>query len=840
MPERIKRYQPEFIAFCLYATLTVVMTWPLATQLGTHIPGFVGDSFVHLWTFNWVKESLLSAQSPFYTDALFYPSGTSLVFHNIAWVNILAWLFLQTFMSGAAAYSLVHMGVLVLNGFATFLLAQEITQSYRASFIAGMICAFWPFILSHQDHPNLIFVAWIPLALLFLRRMFAEGRIKDALLTALFLILTGITRWQVLIMAAPIVGLYVLYMLLAKRSTRNGRIFKLLLLVFVVTFICLLPLAAPLIYSQITRSYPDDLFVSENLYATDLLGFVIPSRYHPLWGDEAFSITWRFEGNMSYVPFLGYTTIVLAITGVVGAWRKARFWLLASMFYGILTLGPSLNINGLPTAVPLPYALVQEWFVVQAIRFPERLNIMLSIPVAILAAVGITVLFRIRWVSDHKNLVSVGLASLIAIEFIIAFPSLALDTPKWYESAAQEAGEFAILDVPMNMREIYDKQYMHYQATHKRPIVEGHVSRPPREAFEFIDSIPILRDIRDQRNPPAGLGDISHQLQLLDDAGVRYLVLHKRFLRDSHEAAWRQWLAVPPSYEDDEIMVYPTEANRFGEGQVLTHVMLENESQPQLGLVQVGYSPQQTGPGGWVQADLWWSSSEPLLEDLSVCLRLVPESGSAIKVNCELISPDRATSDWRANEITRSQHFFQIDPDWANGNYRLAAHLKNEAGDSYGQEAILGDLRLESSARSFEEPAVKNEVNGNWQDIILLKGYDHEVRNNTLEMLLYWQALDNVNTSYKMFLHLIDNQSGELVGQIDYIPQSWSYPTDWWVDGEFIADPVSLSLDGLPGGEYQIWLGIYDPDDGERLSITNEVGMDVVNRALLLTTITHE
>lgn len=84
------------------------MTWPLAAQLGTHIPGFIGDSFVHLWTFEWVKAALLSGQSPFYTDLLFYPRGTSLIFHNIAWMNFLGWLILQVFVGGAAAYSFVH------------------------------------------------------------------------------------------------------------------------------------------------------------------------------------------------------------------------------------------------------------------------------------------------------------------------------------------------------------------------------------------------------------------------------------------------------------------------------------------------------------------------------------------------------------------------------------------------------------------------------------------------------------------------------------------------------------------------------------------------------------
>jgi hypothetical protein len=837
MSDRINSYRPLIFAFALYAGLTVVVTWPLAAQLGTHIPGLVGDSFVHLWTFEWVKKSLLLGQSPFFTNMLFYPQGTTLVFHNIAWMNILGWLFLQSFMGGAAAYSLVHMSVLTFNGYATFLLAREVTQSDRASFVAGLVCAFWPFILSHQDHPNLIFIGWIPLALIFLRRMFANGRLQDALLVALFLILTGITRLQVLIMAAPLVGLYVLFVLINEKATRTWQILKLLLMIIVVTGLCLLPLAAPLLVSQITRTYPQDLFVDEKLYVTDLLGFVVPSRYHPLWGQQALGWSWQLAGNMSYVPFLGFTTLALSIFGVLGAWCKARFWLIAALFYGIMALGPYLMINGHPTEIPLPYVLIEEWFLVQVIRHPERLNVMLSIPMALLAGLGVTVLFRRKWLQVHKNLVTCGLCLLIVAEYIIAFPTLELSTPTWYESVAQEPGEFAILDVPMHLRFIYDKQYMHYQATHQRPIVEGHVSRPPREAFDFIENTPILQSIREQRSPPEDIGDVSQQMLLLDDADVRYLVLHKQFLRDSHETAWRRWLAVTPAYEDDEIIVYRTGPILLGEDFSMSETMLEADGYPTMGLIQANYAPTHAEQGGWIIVEIWWGSGAPIANDYSACLNLEAGNGSSISVHCEQISPDRPTSQWQANEIMRTQHLFQVKPEWSSGDYKLTLTLKDEEGLKDGHEAILGDLVLEGLDHTFSAPSPTVVIEANWQDLIRLSGFDKTESGETLDLILYWQALEDLDTSYKIFLHMTDGDTGELVKQIDFIPQSWTNPTDWWIAGEYITDPISLPLSDLPGGEYQVWLGIYDPDTGERLVVSDNSGMEYANKSLLLTSI---
>ena len=834
MPNRIKQHQPLFLAFALYAGLTVIMTWPLVVRLGTHIPGLVGDSFVHLWTFEWIKESLLSGQSPFYTDLLFYPQGTTLIFHNIAWMNILGWLLLQIFVDGAAAYTLVHMGVLAFNGFTMFLLAREVTQSDRASFVAGMVCAFWPFILSHQDHPNLIFIGWIPLALIYLRRMFANGRIQDGLLVALFLILTGITRLQVLIMAAPLVGLYVLFILLFDKATRTRHIAKMLLMIMVVVGLCLLPLVAPLIASQISRTYPQDLFVDEELYVTDLLGFIVPSRYHPLWGEQAFGWTWQLAGNMSYVPFLGFTTLVLSVIGTVGAWRKARFWTLAALFYAVLALGPYLIVNGRLTTIPLPYALIEEWLIVEVIRHPERLNVMLSIPMAILVGLGATVLFSKPRLLAHRNLVTAGLCLLIGLEYIISFPTLELSTPEWYAKLAQESGEFAILDIPMHMRFIYDKQYMYYQATHNRPIIEGHVSRPPREAFDFIESIPILQSIREQRNPPQDIGDVSNQLRILDEAGVRYLVLHKKFLRDSHEEAWRTWLALTPTFEDDDIIVYRTGSVRLGQDFSIRETILEDDGHPQIGLIQSNYSPRETEHGGWVQVDVWWGSGAAMPDDYSVCLNLKEENLPSIRAHCELIAPERPTSQWQADEIMRTQHLFQLQPEWSAGTYDLTLTLMDEEGNEIGQEATIGDFVLENFTHTFSAPEPMIKTDANWQELISLHGFDLMENEETVDLTLHWRALKNVDTSYKIFLHLTDASTGSLVGQVDYIPQSWAYPTDWWVAGEYIADPISLPVSHLPGGEYQLWLGIYDPDSGERLAVSDASGTAYANKTLPL------
>ena len=92
--------------------------------------------------------------------------------------------------------------------------------------------------------------------------------------------------------------------------------------------------------------------------------------------------------------------------------------------------------------------------------------------------------------------------------------------------------------------------------------------------------------------------------------------------------------------------------------------------------------------------------------------------------------------------------------------------------------------------------------------------------NNVLRVDLRWQALKRMDSSYKVFLHLIDPATGEVAGQIDTMPRDWGYPTTWWEKDEMVSDSLQLSLVDIPQGHYELFVGLYDAATGERLPIT--------------------
>jgi hypothetical protein len=86
---------------------------------------------------------------------------------------------------------------------------------------------------------------------------------------------------------------------------------------------------------------------------------------------------------------------------------------------------------------------------------------------------------------------------------------------------------------------------------------------------------------------------------------------------------------------------------------------------------------------------------------------------------------------------------------------------------------------------------------------------------------LMWQASQPVAENYHVFVHLLDEQEQRVV-QSDGQPALWTRPTSSWQPGEIIEDRHGLSLPAdLPPGEYQVIVGLYLPESGQRLAASD-------------------
>lgn len=778
-----------------YLLIILLATWPLVSQLTTHLYGGRDDLWVHQWTFWWVKQALAVGKSPFFTNLLYAPNGAALYSHNFAWFNIALWLPLQAVVGSTAAYNLSMLLILTLNGFCLYLLACDFLHHRWAAFIAGLIFMLWPYTLSHYDHPNMIILFWTPLSMLFLRRVLAHGRTRHIILAGVCLGLLGISRWQHLVMAFPLLASFVLWQWWQTGHTRRG--IGHLALAGGIGLLLMLPLALPVFYNQLTRSYPEDmgLFEPDN-GRTDLSAYLTPSPQQTLWPA---TITARFAtvaASRDYVPYIGVITLTLALLGVAAQWRKTWFWLLIALVYMALALGPELAVNGrLYPHLPLPYRLIHDTALGDFIRRPHRLNLYLGIPTAMLAAYGIYWLAQRPFLTRHpilRHAAPLLLTALILLDTAVSpFPTTQPTIPVWHAQLAAEPDDFALWELPMQNRGA-DKYYMLYQTSHGQPLVGGHISRMPREAFDFIQQIPLLAYAfaQDSRADFA-LTAVTDQTRQLAAANIRYLVIHKQFANEGLQAMWRDWLTYNPTYEDDELIVYRTDP------QAGVDFTISQPITPEIGLIRTTYAPQTAVQNGLIKLDARWGTTAVPPTNLSACLSLPPHPPA-----CTPLPP------LQAHDVLRGSYQLPIGST-PPGAYQLTLTLQDEHGQPVGEPIPLGPITVQSG-----QPA--QPLTRHWNNGLQLNGYTLHQQTDALNLETFWQTDTLQPHSYKLFVHLINPADGQIVAQSDAIPRNWSYPTNAWEPGEQVLDAITLPLTNLPDGRYELWLGWYDEVTGER------------------------
>ena len=216
-----------------YALLTVALTWPLAAQFTTAVPGG-GDAWQHIWNLWWLKKSLIDLHTnPFYTNYLYYPGGVTLLFHTLVPLEAALTIPLQLLgFDLLPLYNLVMFSSFVLAGYGCWLLVRDLTKNSLAAFVAGGAFAFCPYHAGHMlGHMNLASLQWLPLYMVALFKAFGapgdnaapermdRAKIGWALLAGLWLVANGFTEWTYVAFLGLFTAIYLLWKLAVWRRS---------------------------------------------------------------------------------------------------------------------------------------------------------------------------------------------------------------------------------------------------------------------------------------------------------------------------------------------------------------------------------------------------------------------------------------------------------------------------------------------------------------------------------------------------------------------------------------------------------------------------------------------
>ena len=91
--------------------------------------------------------------------------------------------------------------------------------------------------------------------------------------------------------------------------------------------------------------------------------------------------------------------------------------------------------------------------------------------------------------------------------------------------------------------------------------------------------------------------------------------------------------------------------------------------------------------------------------------------------------------------------------------------------------------------------------------------------NQALSVTLRWVALGSTNVDEKVFLHVVDKATGQVIAQADHQPDEGWFPTNYWQPKDVVDDSFSVALpQGTDLSQVELQVGMYDPQSGARLA----------------------
>lgn len=184
----------------------------------------------------------------------------------------------------------------------------------------------------------------------------------------------------------------------------------------------------------------------------------------------------------------------------------------------------------------------------------------------------------------------------------------------------------------------------------------------------------------------------------------------------------------------------------------------------------------------------------------------------------EILGHAETDLSWHVGDVVSDTVFLSVSDSLPTRGLVRLSMPDQTATSATGRPLVLPlvvDSVKVAPARPYQpDPAFQTNIQ--FGDVLKLVGYD--LREETGNVTLYWQALAPMTNDFTTFVHLLDEE-GNLVAQDDSQPGHGRYPTSIWEPGEFVADTKSL-----PMLEGQIVVGVYLFETLERLPALDDNG----------------
>lgn len=786
----------HWAAAAIFVVLTVVLTNPLTFHLWNAVED-KQDALLNTWIMAWVGHAAVTDPLNLYNANIFYPHANTLAFSEaLVPQGILALPLTFATDNPVLGYNLVLLGMFWLNAFSMYLLMLDWTQSRTAGWAAGTIYAFNPFNLGNLAQIQLVSLGWLPLALLFLRRLLDEknsdqdhGRPwRDGVLFSFFLILQSLSSVYFALLAAFLVALYFALWLWANSALPRLRGFKnpnsnfahntvnLLrrvpgfVLSLVVVAAALTPFLIPYLSVQHDLGFRRTAEDSEP-FSANIRQFSEVSPQNLVYGRFLSPNPVNYVGGYPLDNlFPGIVALLLAAWALAVARHPAKGFLLVLLISAfLLSLGPRLYLTAdEPTGLGLPYRLLYDWFPpLQALRAPVRFEALIMFSLAALGGLGATVMF-----AGARRLIPIGIVVLTAIEYLalpaantVAVPVDSGVPPVYRWLAKQPTG--VALQLPMIGPDPQDPRHadlsnQYFTSYHWHPTPDG---------FSGFFA-PRLGEISDEMSSFPS----SRAISLMQALDVRYLIVSRdlaAFISPNVRDGGGRTAGLDRLEDFGDVLAFRVEPPFFTTEQIQSRIYLPQPAKAAspytayLILQNTQGWPFSVKPTDRLELQAKWAVGA--FTTVSTQLPLVTEYASVVPITLNAPAAVGGTS------------------------LKLTA-----SGGVLGPVSLNGDVQVtEEGAGEVVAPlkvGLSQPLEGEYS------------QGATVPVRVTWQPLGRINAYYSVSVRAEDEQ-GKVIATIDREPQGHTFQ---WKPGSLVEDQFDLRLPGnAKPGQYKIVLLMY-------------------------------
>ena len=458
----------------LYAALTAIMTYPQVRQMhGVSID--TGDPLFSTWRLSWFAHQLPRDPAHLFDANIFYPEPRTLAFSDAMLVpSLMAAPLVWLGVHQLTACNLLLLAGFALSGASMFLLVRSLTGHVGAALFAGFVFAFLPFRFMHYAHLELQMSLWMPLCLWAFHKCVAHGRLRDGLLTGLFLVLQTLSSWYYGIFFAtfliPVAGA----VLVGTGWTRARRALVPLLAGALLAAALIAPFSVP--YFKARQSLGERPVSEIQFYSATPANYLAAHPRNALLG----SITAQWGGQEREL-FQGIAVPIIALAGLWPPLSAARIGYALGL---VLAFEASLGLNG----VVYPW-LHDHVLPYRGLRVPARMAMIVGLTLAILGGYGVARMCTALRARRAAVLACIFLMLLVFSEYRSTLTLRNIwDEPPPVYAALPATHPSVLLNLPLLVPDVaFEPAYMYFSTWRWDTLVNGYSGYSPRSYSRLLD-----------------------------------------------------------------------------------------------------------------------------------------------------------------------------------------------------------------------------------------------------------------------------------------------------------------------------------------------------------------